>query len=92
MSYCLNVLHNEIALLEMATTDDESSHPRIDQMAAKASHVQEPRRDGNDRKYDMGQVPYLVTDLQLRAPQGHNDQCDQRVYRQSAKAGALRGL
>src|ERR1700722_5516033 len=51
-----------------------------------------PRPDGDDRKDDVGQVPRLVTDVQLRAPQGRDDQRDQRVDRQSAKAGAPRGF
>src|SRR3984957_1246409 len=38
----------------------------------------------------MGQVPCLVTEPELRAPQSRDDQRDQRVDRQSAKGGAPR--
>ena len=40
----------------------------------------------------MGEVPRLVADIQLRAPQGHHHQRDQRVDRQGGEAGAPRRL
>ena len=78
------------AIQKIARRDPQRLLPRIDQIAAKAHHVREPRRDGDDRKHDVGQVPCLVTELELRAPQGRDDQRDQRVDRESAKGGAPR--
>jgi hypothetical protein len=40
----------------------------------------------------MPEVPCLVPDVPLRAPQGHRHQRDQRVNRQGSEAGAPRRL
>jgi hypothetical protein len=46
MSYGLNVSHNEIALLEMATTDDASSHPGANGSAPTLTEGASPARYG----------------------------------------------
>src|SRR6478672_5941389 len=46
------------------------------------------RGDGDEREHDMGKVPHFAFDIQLRAPQRHYHQCDQRVNRYGSEASA----